>query len=76
MALKTFNVDKKAYEEFSKHCKKHGISMSKKIENFIKRELESIKDVVAKTEEEVESVVGKRDSGGSGSEGHSFSRYC
>jgi hypothetical protein len=39
MALKTFNIDKEVYEEFSKHCKENGISMSKKVENFIKDEL-------------------------------------
>ena len=43
MALKTFNLDKKIYEEFSKYCKKHGISMSKKIENFIRDEIKNIK---------------------------------
>jgi hypothetical protein len=43
IALKTFNLDKEVYGEFSKHCKKHGISMSKKVEKFIKKELENIK---------------------------------
>ena len=43
MALKTFNLDNKIYKEFSKHCKENGISMSKKVENFIKQELEKIK---------------------------------
>ena len=43
MALKTFNLDKEVYEEFSKHCKEHGISMSKKVENFIKQEVSKIK---------------------------------
>lgn len=43
MALKTFNLDKEVYEEYSRHCRKEGISMSKKIENFIKSELEMIK---------------------------------
>tara|TARA_Y100000310_G_scaffold338209_1_gene427221 strand:+ start:4076 stop:4339 length:264 start_codon:yes stop_codon:yes gene_type:complete len=42
MALKTFNVDHEVYKEFSKHCKKHGISMSKRVENFIRLELENI----------------------------------
>lgn len=43
MALKTFNLDEEVYKEFSKHCKSQGISMSKKVENFIKQELEKIK---------------------------------
>jgi len=29
MALKTFNIDGETYKEFSKHCKKNGISMRK-----------------------------------------------
>ena len=41
--LKTFNIDEEIYREFSEYCRKHGISMSKKIENFIREELESIK---------------------------------
>ena len=43
MSLKTFNLDEQAYKEFSKYCKKNGISMSKKVENFIKSEIEKIK---------------------------------
>ena len=44
MALKTFNLDKKVYSEFSKHCKKHGMSMSKKVENFIREEMIKLKN--------------------------------
>ncbi|NCO11185.1 hypothetical protein CO038_00540 [Candidatus Pacearchaeota archaeon CG_4_9_14_0_2_um_filter_39_13] len=43
MALKTFNLDAEVYEEFSKHCKKHGISMSRKVENFIRDEVGKLK---------------------------------
>ncbi|MBS3076763.1 hypothetical protein J4233_00665 [Candidatus Pacearchaeota archaeon] len=42
LALKTFNLDKEVYKQFSDHCKKNGVSMSKKVENFIKQELEKI----------------------------------
>lgn len=42
MALKTFNVDEEVYKEFSQHCKKQGISMSKKVENFIRKEVAKI----------------------------------
>ncbi len=31
------------YEEFSKHCKDNGISMSKKVDNFIKKEMALLK---------------------------------
>ena len=43
-ALKTFNLDGDVYSEFSKHCKENGISMSKKVENFIREELGRIKN--------------------------------
>lgn len=65
MALKTFNLDEKIYKEFSKHCKKNGISMSKKVENFIKEELGKInfkRRVFSK-----KKVI---------PEEHSFSKYC
>ncbi len=42
MAIKTFNIDEKIYKEYLKHCKKEGISMSRKVENFIKAELEKL----------------------------------
>jgi len=43
MALKTFNLNEEIYKEFSRYCKANGVSMSKKIENFIKQELTKIK---------------------------------
>jgi hypothetical protein len=43
MALKTFNLNEEIYKQFSKHCKKEGISMSKKVENFIRSELQKIR---------------------------------
>ena len=47
MALKTFNVDDEVYKKFSKHCKEKGISMSKQVENFIRKEIEKILDASA-----------------------------
>lgn len=43
MAIKAFNVDEQVYKEFLEYCKKEGISMSKKIENFFKSELNRIR---------------------------------
>jgi len=48
MALKTFNLDLEVYKKFSEHCKKQGISMSKKIENFLRKELEQIENSKSK----------------------------
>ena len=68
MAIKTFNIDEEAYKQFSAHCKKHGISMSKRVEHFIKEEVAKIKDKmpVKKTADKKESRPGQ----------HSFSKYC
>lgn len=45
MVLKTFNVDKEVYERYSKHCKKNGVSMSKKVDAFLRRELDRVMDM-------------------------------
>lgn len=42
MALKTFNINDTVYKSYSKHCKKKGISMSKQIENFLRKEIEKM----------------------------------
>jgi len=68
MALKTFNLDAEVYKEFSKHCKENGISMSKKIENFIKKELHLIKNPKRKEDSEIKKV--------DSIDGHTFKRYC
>ena len=65
MGLKTFNLDDAVYKEFSKHCKENGISMSKRIENFIKGEVSKIKS----------NVKDKKDEIGLDLE-HSFKKYC
>lgn len=67
MALKTFNLDEEIYRQFSKHCKKEGLSMSKKVENFIRAEVERLKGFGG----------GKRGGAGKVNEGeHSFKKYC
>ncbi|OIO43294.1 hypothetical protein COU62_02890 [Candidatus Pacearchaeota archaeon CG10_big_fil_rev_8_21_14_0_10_35_219] len=68
MALKTFNLNEEVYKEFSKHCKEQGISMSKKVENFIKEEIARlrIKNDVLEMKERKE---GKNDS-------HPMGKYC
>ena len=75
MALKTFNLNEEIYKKFSEHCKRHGISMSKRIENFIKNELEKLRinigiekvEKVEKAERKVNEVKGAE---------HSFKKYC
>jgi len=63
MALKTFNLDEKSYKQFSKHCKENGISMSKKVENFIKEELKQI----SHPKKELRARKPKE---------HTFQKYC
>ena len=68
MALKTFNVDDVVYKEFSKHCKKEGISMSKKVEKFIAEEVSRIKGLGKGIKEEIKKVESEDE--------HSMGRYC
>ena len=63
--LKTFNLDEEIYAEFLEYCKKEGFSMSRKVESFMKLELDRLK--VGKKIFE----VNKRDE-----KEHSFKRYC
>ena len=71
MALKTFNLNAEVYEEFSKYCKKEGISMSRKIENFLKEEVGKIKVKEVKKVDAVKPKEGEVKMGE-----HSFSKYC
>lgn len=66
MVIKTFNIDEEVYKQFSTHCKKNGVSMSKRVENFIRGEVSKLKlktDVKTETVEKKVSV-------------HTFSKYC
>jgi negative regulator of replication initiation len=75
MALKTFNVDEKVYKEFSRHCKHHGISMSRRVERFLQEEMEKIKNNGIKPETaKREIAVGKIET--KKLEEHPLSKYC
>ena len=65
MALKTFNLNEKIYKQFSKHCKENGISMSKKIEKFIQKELENLKP-----EKQIQAPTQQKESS------HPLEKYC
>lgn len=73
MALKTFNLDNEIYKQFSEHCKKQGISMSKKIENFIKEELEQIK---LGSKISIKRFTKLLDKNELDKKEHSFKKYC
>ncbi len=66
-SLKTFNLNKALYEEYSEYCKKHGISMSKRVENFIKMELDKLHGNLIDRDNKVKDFKGEE---------HSFKRYC
>ncbi len=70
MAIKTFNIDKEAYDQFSAYCKKNGISMSKRVEHFIKEEVSKLKDKIPVKKQPL--AENKKVS----TEHHTFSRYC
>lgn len=66
MGLKTFNVDETVYKRYSGHCKKEGISMSKRIEGFMRQEIEKIDMIQKNIEPEVKITKNK----------HPMQRYC
>lgn len=62
MALKTFNIDEAVYKNYSKHCKNHGISMSKQVEKFLQIELGKLKSgmkSIGKSVKKIEKTVAK-----------------
>jgi len=64
--LKTFNLDESIYKQFSTHCKTNGISMSKKIENFIQEELQKLKTLPQSISKQ--KIISPKE--------HSFSKFC
>ncbi len=71
MVIKTFNIDEEVYKQFSTHCKKNGISMSKRVENFLKEEISKINNKVKKNMDK-NAVETKSISPSN----HTFSKYC
>lgn len=78
MTLKTFNLDDKAYKAFAEYCKKEGISMSRKVDNFIRAELENMKaGAIKKEHKEVHKEKSiETNAHPISAEQHSFSKYC
>lgn len=74
MALKTFNVDEKAYGEYSRYCRGKGISMSKRVEKFIQAELDRIKGKNKSLDSSRISQVSQSQS--QSEQEHSFKKYC
>jgi len=77
MSLKTFNIDEKSYKQYSEYCKKQGISMSRRVEVFIKKELEKINDhhipiKEAKNKAQKNTITQNE----TPAEHHSFAKYC
>ncbi|MBS3071993.1 hypothetical protein J4408_03310 [Candidatus Pacearchaeota archaeon] len=68
MGLKTFNLKEEIYKEFSEHCKKEGISMSKKVERFIKEETVRLKSKTI-DKKEGNDIIKVSDE-------NSFKKYC
>ncbi len=71
MVIKTFNIDEEVYKQFSAHCKKNGVSMSRKVENFIRDEIVKLKIKPASADKKAE-ILDKNISVAK----HSFSKYC
>jgi hypothetical protein len=75
MVLKTFNLDEKIYGEFSKHCKKNGISMSKRVENFIREEMGKMRNGIPEKPEILE-IPEPKESPKIENGLHPLSKYC
>ena len=75
MGLKTFNVDEALYKKYSGHCKREGISMSKRVETFIRQELEKIESSSVNNNVPV-NVKPIQDTVEVQSKKHSMQRYC
>ena len=80
MAIRTFNLDEKIHKDYADYCKREGISMSKKIENFIKSELEALKSKAIKktiAKEHTQNSSNKTPQTQSPvQDPNSFSKYC
>jgi len=76
MALKTFNIDEKIYKQYSDHCKKSGISMSKQVEKFIESELESFKSKSSSSNSKAEHQQAAHETSPANSHEHTFAKYC
>lgn len=74
MALKTFNVDDAVYKNYSKHCKKNGISMSKQIEIFLRNEIEKLKTGSEKVDVNMKKM--ENDFGSGLIKEHPLRKYC
>ena len=75
MALKTFNIDDAVYKNYSKHCKKKGISMSRQIEIFLRNEVEKIANVGSKDDIDVKKIEKDMKSFDKSLE-HPLKKYC
>lgn len=73
MGIKTFSIDNGTYEKFREFCKKEGYSMSKKVENFMKNEIEKLRSV--KSGKNLQGLKSFSSEKKAATE-HSFSRYC
>ena len=75
MALKTFNIDDAVYKNYSKHCKKKGISMSRQVEIFLRNEVEKIANVSSKDDIDVKKIEKDMKSFDKSLE-HPLKKYC
>ena len=74
--LRTFNLDGKLYEEFSRYCKEFGISMSKRVESFIKQELDKIRVLSTRMAANSHGVMQTGKKSENSEKEHSFKKYC
>jgi len=78
--LKTFNINEEVYSVFSDYCKREGMSMSRKVEKFMEKEIEflknGIKEEVVSGKKRDLNLVDKKASMGGDEKNHSMGKYC
>jgi negative regulator of replication initiation len=82
MVIKTFNIDEEVYKQFSTHCKKNGVSMSKRVENFLREEMNKINAFVKAQNEKKAKIEAANlaktqvTTTHTTNSHHTFSKYC
>jgi len=78
--LKTFNINEEVYSVFSDYCKREGMSMSRKIEKFMEKEIEffksGVKEEVVSGKKRNLSLGDKKVKISGDDKDHAMGKYC
>ena len=74
MGIKSFNIDNELHKKYARRCKEKGISMSKQVENFIRKEIESMTSEAENVEIDTKKIASKLTSDIKSD--HPLKKYC